>query len=149
MIRAVIHGRRATVIEAPGNSPSTPYVRSIRVDGTPYPSQFISGERLADRNTTIRFGMTAAPARIGRMYLTGTGGEVLSASTDGRSYLRFGNEPLGGTSQARIYTVAGPASVTVNGIALPGRDWSYHPGAHVLDLSGLPAGRVVIRFRPA
>ena len=36
--RAVIHGRSDTIIQAPGNSPSTPYVSSIQVNGSAYPS---------------------------------------------------------------------------------------------------------------
>ena len=145
--RAVIHGRADTIIQAPGNSPSTPYVASIRVNGQAYPSHFISGERLASRATTLTFGMTATPSRIGQMYITGTNGEVLSASTDGRTYLRFRNDPLGGTSQAKIYAAQAPAAVTANGTALPGSNWPYNAREHVIALKGLPAGTVLVQFR--
>jgi putative alpha-1,2-mannosidase len=144
--RAVIHGRSDTIIRAPGNSPSTPYVSSVHVDGTAYPSHFISGETLAARGHTLTFAMASAPARIGPMYVTGTSGEVLSASTDNRTYLRFRNDPLGGTSQARVYATRSPAGVSVNGIALPRSNWSFDSGEHFIALNGLPAGAVLLQF---
>jgi putative alpha-1,2-mannosidase len=144
--RAVIHGRSDTVIEAPGNSPSTPYVSAIQVNGSAYPSYFISGETLATRSDTLTFRMTGTPSRIDRMYVTGTSGEVLSARTDGATYLQFRNDPLGGTSQAEVYAAQAPAAVSVNGTVLPGSDWSYNPGEHVAMLRGLSSGMVLVRF---
>jgi hypothetical protein len=146
---AVIHGRRDTIIRAPGNSPSTPYVSSIRVNGSVYPSQFISGEALATTTNTLTFGMANTPSRIGQMYLTGTDGEVLSATTDNNTYLRFRNDPLGGTSQAEVYAVRAPVRVSVNGLALPRRRWSYDSAEHLITLTGVPAGTVLVRFRRA
>ena len=73
------------------------------------------------------------------MYLTGTEGEVLSASTDNSTYLRFRNDPLGGVSQAEVYAARAPISVSVNGTALPSGNWSYNSGEHVITLKGLPA----------
>jgi putative alpha-1,2-mannosidase len=145
--RAVIHGRRDTVIQARGNSPSNPYVSSIRVNGSAYPSHFISGETLAAQGHTLAFGMTGAPSRIGQMYLTGTDGEVLSASSDNHTYLQFGNDPLGGTSQAAVYAAKAPVAVSANGIALPRANWSYDSREDVITLRGLPAGTVLVRFR--
>ena len=144
--RAVIHGRSDTVIQAPGNSPSTPYVSSIQVNGSAYPSHFISGERIASERTTLTFRMSGTPSRIGRMYVTGTNGEILSASTDNRTYLRFRNDPLGGTSQAAVYAAKAPVAVSVNGEALPASAWSYDPGEQVVMLENLPAGTVLVRF---
>lgn len=146
---AVIHGRRDTIIQAPGNSPSTPYVSSIRVNGSVYASQFISGETLAARANTLTFGMTNAPSRISRMYLTGTDGEVLSAATDNGTYLRFRNDPLGGTSRAEVYAVRAPARVSVNGMTLPRGNWSYDSAEHLITLNGLPAGAVLVQFSRA
>jgi|GEM_PF-2927675 len=145
--RAVIHGRSDTIIQARGNSPSTPYVSSIYVNGSAYPSHFISGETLATQSNTLTFGMTNTPSRIGQMYLTGTDGEVLSASTDNSTYLRFRNDPLGGTSQAEVYAARVPAAVSVNGTALPSRNWSYSSTEHVITLKGLLAGTVLVQFR--
>jgi putative alpha-1,2-mannosidase len=147
--RAVIHGRADTIIQAPGNTPATPYVRSIRVNGAAYPSQFISVETLAAHRTTLTFRMADTPSRIGPVYLTGTDGEVLSASTDNASYLRFRNDPLGGTSRAKVYSGHAPDGVSVNGTALPRSDWSYRPAGHVIMLAHLPAGLVVLRLRRA
>jgi putative alpha-1,2-mannosidase len=146
--RAVMHGRTDTIIEAADNSPATPYVSSIRVNGSAYPSQFISGETLTRYNTTLTFGMTRNPSRIGRMYITGTNGEVLSASTDNSTYLRFCNDPLGGWSQAEVNVARAPVAVSVNGTTLPRGDWSYRPGEQLLTLRGLPAGPVLVRFQP-
>jgi hypothetical protein len=146
---AVIHGRRDTIIQAPGNSPSTPYVSSIHVNSSVYPSQFISGEALAARTNTLTFGMTSTPSRISRMYLTGTDGEVLSATTDNATYLRFRNDPLGGTSRAEVYAVEAPARVSVTGMTLPRSDWSYNPTEHLIMLNGLPADVVLLQFRRA
>jgi putative alpha-1,2-mannosidase len=145
--RAVLHGRSDTIIQAPGNSPSTPYVSSIQVNGSAYPSHFISGETLATGRTTLTFRMSGTPSRIGRMYVTGTNGEILSASTDNRTYLRFRNDPLGGTSQAKVYAAQAPAAVSVNGDALPASAWSYDSGEQVVTLENLPAGTVLVRFR--
>ena len=138
--RAVIHGRWDTIIQAHGNSPATPYVSSIQVNGSAYPSYFISGETLASRGNTLTFGMTGAPSRIGQMYLTGTDGEVLSASTDNSTYLRFRNDPLGGTSQAMVYAAKAPVAVSVNGLPVPGSDWSYDAGEHIHQVEE-PSGR--------
>ncbi len=146
VIKAVIHGRSDTVIKAPDNSSSTPYVSSIRVNGLPYPSQFISGETLASRSNTLTFGMTGTPSRIGDIYVTGTDGEMLSASTDNRTYLRFRSDPLGGTSQAEVNSVRAPVGVSVNGEALSRSSWSYNSGEGIIRLHGLPAGLVLVRF---
>jgi hypothetical protein len=91
--------------------------------------------------------MSGTPSRIGRMYVTGTNGEILSASTDNRTYLRFRNDPLGGTSQAKVYAAQAPVAVSVNGDALPASAWSYDSGAQVVMLANLPAGPVLVRFR--
>jgi putative alpha-1,2-mannosidase len=145
--KASIHGRWDTIIQAPGNSPSTPYVSSIKINGSAYPSHFISGETLATHSNTLTFGMTSTSSRIGRIYITGTNGEVLSASTDNSTYLGFRNDPLGGTSQAKIYAVRAPAGVSVNGTALPSGHWSYNSSEHVIALNALPAGTLLVRFR--
>jgi putative alpha-1,2-mannosidase len=144
--RAVIHGRRDIIIQAHGNSSSTPYVSSIQLNGLTYPSYFISGETLASQNTTLTFAMTGTPSAAGQMYLTGTDGEVLAASTDDRTYLRFRNDPLGGTSQARVSAAKRPVAVSVNGLTLPGRNWSYNSGEHLITLKNLPAGTVLVQF---
>jgi putative alpha-1,2-mannosidase len=143
---AVIHGRSDTIISATGNSPSTPYVSSIHINGSAYPSYFVSGETLATRNTTLTFGMTRTPSRIGRIYITGTDGEILWASTDNSTYLRFRNDPLGGTSTAEVYAAKAPVAVSVNGALLPSSYWSYNGGEYVLTLKGLPAGTVLLQF---
>jgi putative alpha-1,2-mannosidase len=143
---AVIHGRHDTIIQAPGNSQATPYVSGIKVDGAAYPSQFISGQALAAHSTSLTFAMAGSPARIGRTYITGTDGEVLSASTDDHTYLRFRNDPLGGTSQAELSSASAPLAVSVNGAALPASDWSYDPAGRVLMLRNLPTGTVLVRF---
>jgi hypothetical protein len=101
---------------------------------------------LAAHRTTLTFGVTRTPSRIGRMYLTGTDGEVLSASTDNRTYLRFRNDPLGGTSRAELYAGQAAAGVAVNGKALPSSHWLGNSREHTIMLTGLPAGRVLVRF---
>lgn len=143
---AVIHGRRDTVIDAPGNSPSTPYVRAITVNGASYPSEFISGETLAARATTLSFAMTAAPARIATAYVTATTGEILAASTDGRSYLRASVDPIAPAAELTVHAAAAPASVTVNGAALPRSGWSYNPATRLLILRAVPPGTLLVRF---
>ena len=145
--KATIHGRRDTIIQARDNSPSTPYVSSIEVNGSAYPSHFISGERLAAHSNSLTFGMADTPSRISQIYLTGTNGEVLSASTDNSTYMQFRNDPLGGTSQAEVYAARAPAAVSVNGAVLPSDDWFYNSGEHVMTLKGLPGGTVLVQFR--
>ena len=143
---AVIHGRRNTFIGAPGNSPSTPYVSGIRVNGARYPSEFISGETLATRATTIDFAMTAAPARIASAYVTASTGEILAAGTDGRGDLRVRVDPLGPAAELTVHAAAAPASVTVNGAALPRASWSYDPVARLLTLRVVPQGTLLISW---
>ena len=77
---AVIHGLKDTIIQANNNSPRNAYISSIQVNGATYPSYFISGKSLVAENTTITLGMTSRPSRIGKMYVTGTDGEVLAAA---------------------------------------------------------------------
>lgn len=144
---AVLHGRSDTIIRAPLNSPSTPYVSSIKLNGSAYPSHFISGRVLATRGNTLTFGMAGAPSRIGKMYVTGTDGEILSANTDNSTYLRFRNDPLGGVSRAKLYTARAPIAVSVNGTTLPRGNWSYNSPARVMTLRDLPAGTVLVWFR--
>jgi hypothetical protein len=146
---AVIHGRRDTIIRAPGNSPSTPFVSSIHLNGSVYPSQFISGATLSAQANTLTFGMARHPSRISRMYITGTDGEVLSATTDNNTYLRFRNDPLGGTSRAKVYALRAPVRVSVNGTSLPHGNWSYDSAEHLIMLTGLPAGVVLVQFMRA
>lgn len=144
--RAVIRGLRDTVIEAPRNTAATPYVRSVTVNGASYPSLFISGETLAARDTTLTFGMSAAPARIAPAYVTATTGEIRGAGTDRRGDLHFVTDPLGGPAQATVSASAAPAAVTANGVPMPPADWSYVPAGRVLSLRNLPAGMVLVRF---
>ena len=146
---AVIHGRSDTIIQAPNNSSSTPYVSSFQVNGSEYPSHFISGETLATRSNTLTFGMTGTPSCIGQMYVIATDGEVLWASTDNSTYLQFRNDPLGGRSQAKVNAEQAPVAVSVNGTALPRGNWSYNSSEHVIALKGLPAGTVLVQFRRA
>lgn len=146
---AVIHGRRDTIIRALGDSAATPYVSSLRVDGSAYPSYLISGQTLTRAGHTLTFGMTSTPSRIGRLHLAGTDAEVLSGSTDNRTYLRFSIDPLGGTARADVDAAGPPVAVSVNGRPLPAADWSYHPGEHLVALRNLSAGTVLLRFRTA
>lgn len=143
---AVIHGRSDITIQARGNSPSAAYVSSLRVNGAVYPSQFISGETLSAHRSTLMFQMTTTAARIGRFYVTGTDGEVLSASTDSRTYLRFRLDPLGGTCQAKVYAERAPVAVWINGRPLPASDWSYNARENVAEVSHLNGGSVLMRF---
>ncbi len=143
---AVIHGRRDTVIKAVGDSTATPYVQAITVNGEPYPSQFISGKTLAARGTTLSFTMSRTPARIARSYVTATTAEILSGSTDGRSWLRFRADPLAPVAEVVISAPVTPRLVTVNASPLPASDWSYSPRYRLLTLKSLPSGMVLIRY---
>lgn len=141
---AVIHGRQDIVIEAPGNSPDTPYVRSISVNGVPYPSEFISGLTLATRATTLSFTMSPTPDRIARSYITATTTEILTASTNGQGWLSFQTDPLAPAAEVLISAQAAPRSVDVNGRPLPAADWSFSLSRRLLTLKNLPGGVVQI-----
>ncbi len=39
-----------------------------------------------------------------------------------------------------------PAAVSVNGLPLPGSNWSYNSGQHLITLTSLPAGTVLVQF---
>lgn len=141
---AVIHGRQDIAIEAPGNSPATPYVRSISVNGAPYPSEFISGVTLATRATTLSFAMSPAPARIARSYVTATTAEIRTASTNGQGRLSFQADPLAPAAEVLVSTPAAPRSINVNGRPWPAADWSFSPSQRILTLRNLPEGVVQI-----
>jgi putative alpha-1,2-mannosidase len=146
---AVIHGVTDLTIQSNNTSsvPSaTPYVSSLRLNGGNYPSHFISGETLARQANTITFGMVRTPSRIGSMYITGADGEVLSASTDGKTRLEFQNDPLGETSRLKIYARSRPKSVYVNGRLRSNAGISYDSMTSDAVISGLPAGRIMIEF---
>ncbi len=141
---AVIHGIKDTIIQANNNSARNIYISSIQVNGATYPSYFISGKRLVTENTTITLGMTSTPSRIGNMYVTGTDGEVLAASTDDNTYLQFQNDPLALTSRAKIYATKQPTAVSVNGSPLT--NWTYDSATSTLNIKGITAGNVLISF---
>ena len=145
--KAVIHGAQDVTIQANNTSArSTPYVSSVQVNGKGFPSQFISAETLVKQPTTLTFGMSASPARIGAVYVTGADGEILSAATDGRTYLQWQSDPVGTTARARIYASLLPTTVLRNGIALPTSSWSYNASEGVLDVKGLGSGTVLVKF---
>jgi putative alpha-1,2-mannosidase len=142
---AVIHGRQDIVIEAPGDSPATPYVRSISVNGAAYPSEFISGVALAAGSTTLSFTMSSTPARIAPSYVTASTAEILSASTDGQGGLSFRTDPLAPAAEVLVSAQTAPRSIAVNGSPLPAADWSYIVSQRILTLKNLPGGVVRIR----
>lgn len=106
----------------------------------------ISGETLAGADHTLTFQMTSIPSRIGPLDIAGADGEMLTAGSDGRTYLRFRIDPLGGTARAEVQAARAPAVVSVNGQPLPYSDWFYQPGEHLITLRNLPAGTVLLRF---
>lgn len=141
---AVIHGIKDTIIQANNNSTRNTYISSIQVNGATYPSYFISGKRLVTENTTITLGMTSTPSRIGTMYVTGTDGEALAASTDNNTNLQFQNDPIARTSRAKIYATKQPTAVSVDGSPLT--NWTYDSSTSTLNIKGIPAGNVLISF---
>jgi len=141
---AVIHGLKDTIIQANNNSTRNAYISSIQVNGATYPSYFISGKSLVEGNTTITLGMTSTPSRIGKMYVTGTDGEVLAAATDNTTFLQFRNDPIALTSRAKIYATKRPTALSVNGSPLT--TWTYDSATSTLNIKGIPAGNVLIRF---
>jgi len=141
---AVIHGRKDITIHANNNSTGNAYIFSIQVNGATYPSYFISGKSLVAGNTTITLGMTSTPSRIGNMYVTGTDGEALAASTDNNTYLQFQNDPISFTSRAKIYATKQPTTVSVNGSPLT--NWTYDSSTSTLNIKGIPAGNVLVSF---
>src|SRR5260370_13985394 len=141
---AVIHGIKDIIIQANNSSTRNTYISSIQVNGSTYPSYFISGKRLVTENTTITLGMTSTPSRIGNMYVTGTDGEVLAASTDNTTFLRFQNDPLARMSRAKIYATKQPTAVSVNGSPLT--SWTYDSATSTLNIKGITAGNVLISF---
>jgi putative alpha-1,2-mannosidase len=146
---AVIHGVTDLTIRSNYTSSvptATPYVSSLRLNGVNYPSHFISGEALAKQANTITFSMARTPSRIGSMYITGTDGEVLSASTDGKTLLEFQNDPLGATSRVKIYARSRPKYVYANGHLRSSASISYDSIHSDAVISGLPAGRTIIEF---
>ena len=109
------------------------------MNGVPYPSEFISGETLAARATTLSFKMTPAPRPASpRSYVTATTAEIVTASTDGRGWLSFRADPLAPAAQVLVSAPAAPRSVTVKGRPLPAADWSYSLSQRMLTLKNLP-----------
>ena len=141
---AVIHGTKDITIQANNNSTANAYISSIQVNGATYPSYFISGKSLVAGNTTITLGITSTRSRIGNMYVTGTDGEALTASTDNHTYLQFQNDPIALTSRAKIYATKQPTTLSVNGSPLT--NWTYDSSTSTLTIKGIPAGNVLISF---
>jgi len=109
---AVIHGRQDTVIEAAGDSSATPYVRSISVNGAPYPSEFISGETLAARATTLSFKMSRTPIFVGYIHFTvefgaqtSLGPAVSKVIVDGKGGILFFRKHFRATASLSDYRI--------------------------------------------
>lgn len=134
----VIHGKTDLTIETLNNSVSNRFISSIKLNGAAYPSFLISAKTLSAANQRLTLSLSDSPSKLGDLYLSSTDGEVLSASTDKRTHLNFTIDPLAASCTAQVYSLARPASITLNGVPFAG--WSYDLTNKLVTLSGVTKG---------
>ncbi|UCC98830.1 MAG: glycoside hydrolase family 92 protein [Phycisphaerales bacterium] len=137
--KAIVHGKTKIMIETVNYADKNDYIESIKLNNAPFPSCMISGRSLTSSDVTLTFAMTNQPTRMGRIYLGSADAEVLSASSDGSSYLEFEVDPIGKDCRARVYSGTPPASVLVNGS--PIHTWDYDSDK-VININNIPKGTV-------
>ena len=135
---AVIHGKTDITVQTFNSSPTNNYLNAIQLNGAAYPSFLISAAALTSGAQTFVLSASSAPARIGNLYLSSTDGEVLSADTDGASYLDFFIDPLAASCRAQVYSTVQPASITLNGSSFT--NWSYDSSTKLAILTGVTRG---------
>jgi hypothetical protein len=136
--RIVIHGKTDVTIQTLNNSTTNNYLNAIQLNGVDYPSFLISAKAFSAGNQSLTLSTTAGPSKIGNLYLSSTDGEVLSADTDGASYLEFNIDPLAVSCTAQVYSLVQPTSITLNGGVFSA--WTYDSTTKLATLTGVTKG---------
>jgi putative alpha-1,2-mannosidase len=122
--KAVIHhGSKNITVRAPNNSDKNIYIRSIKVNGKPYPAYMIPVKRLL-AGATIDLEMSDDPAAdLGQLYFGSSDGFILSAELVSAMRLKGAIAAVTGDTTTRIHSRTKPAKIMVNG---QGNDpWAY------------------------
>lgn len=143
--RYTLNGVKRLTVQTLNNSPSNHYIRSIQLDGVPYPSYLISGRVLSRCDHAIMLELTNNPCKLGTLYLSSTEGEVLRVASDGRRWIEFELDPIATTCRAYVFSATVPQSVTLGGISFT--NWSYNDVTKLVTLSGLANGVCRIKVR--
>ncbi len=127
------NGKHAIAVDAKQNSAENIYIRSIKLDGKPYPSYLVPAERLA-AGATIELEMSSdAQTTLGPLYLASSDGFVRAAELVSPSHLRCVLAPAGLRATAKIHSDAKPARIRVNGGA--DSQWTYDPDEQTVTVS--------------
>jgi predicted alpha-1,2-mannosidase len=131
--KAVIHTPgKPLVIEAKDNSPENIYVRSIKVDGAPYPSYMIPAKKLT-AGAHLELEMGSDPAHgLGDLYLSASDGFVVKAALVSSSKLLCTIESAVGDATTTIFSRTRPAQVRMN--AQPATGWTYDEKTRLLTI---------------
>ncbi len=142
--RAVLHnGSHDVTIRARQNSPDNIYIRSIKVDGRPYPAYLIPARRLA-AGADIELEMGSDPAQgLGACFIASTDGFLIKAELAAGSQLRFSVQAAAGEATTRVFSATKPAQITVNGQA--SRAWDYDRASRAAVLHTTGTSEVVVR----
>jgi putative alpha-1,2-mannosidase len=114
--RAVLHhGTKDITIETMNNDGENIYVRSIRVDGRPYPAYLIPARRLVS-GVKIELEMGSdRTSGLGDLYLSSSDGFVRGAELVSPSHLTCTIEAAVTEATTKIYCRTKPVRVVVNG----------------------------------
>jgi len=131
--RAVIrNGKTDITLEAKNNEGGNIFIRSIKVDGRPYPSYMIPAKRLA-RGARIELEMGSDSTRgLGSLYISSSDGFVQSAELASATRLNCRVEAPVGVATTKIYSQTKPPKITVNG--REDRTWTYDEARHTVSL---------------
>jgi predicted alpha-1,2-mannosidase len=116
LTHATIHlGSKNLTVNAPNTSTNNIYVKSIKLDGKPYPAYMIPAKRLAS-GATIDFEMGSDSAEgLGSLYIASTDGFVRDAELASPTLLKCTIEALGSAATTRIHSPNKPTKVLRNG----------------------------------
>jgi putative alpha-1,2-mannosidase len=122
--KAAIHSGQKTIrVETKNNATPNIYIRSIRVDGKPYPAYMIPAQRLAG-GVRIELEMGSDPAQgLGDLYISSSDGFIMSAEMVSTTHLKCSIDSPAGEVTTQIHSRVKPAKVTVNGRS--NHSWDY------------------------
>lgn len=122
--KAVIHtGTNAITLQTHNNQADNIYIRSIKLDGKPYPCYLLPACRLV-AGTRLDLEMGNDPERgLGDLYISSADGLILSAELISASHLKYRIEAAASEPTSKVRSRAKPSRILLNG--LEHRSWNY------------------------
>lgn len=141
--RAVLHnGTHDVTVRARNNSGENVFIRSIKLDGRPYPAYLVPARRLA-QGAEIELEMASDPAQgLGDCYIASTDGFLLTAELVSSSQLRFNVQAAADEATTRVYCRTRPARITKDGRTI--RDWQYDTASRVAILHSTGTAEITV-----